>query len=237
MKIPTSEVRSILQDAEKYVPMEDGTEDVPPLRLPIEYQPLWRVNTKSYSYRNALAFVRKRGLTIHDIYRYQVGYCESGDYKGRVIIPSYDVECNLNYFVSRSYYHTPYLKYMNPETSKDIIVFENLINWKMPVVLVEGVFDAIAVRRNAIPILGKIPPDVLKKKLIEEKPPIIYVMLDDDALRDALEIEKFLRSENLNVKMVTVGELDASDMGFVESWKHIEGAEASSFSDIIESML
>ena len=37
-------------------------------------------------------------------------------------------------------------KYKNPPMSKDTVVFELFINWNEPIVLVEGSFDAIAVR-------------------------------------------------------------------------------------------
>jgi hypothetical protein len=39
--------------------------------------------------------------------------------------------------------------------SRDIIGFELFINWNVPIILCEGVFDAIAIKRNAIPLLGK----------------------------------------------------------------------------------
>ena len=64
----------------------------------------------------------------------------------------------------------------------------------MPVVLVEGMFDAIAVRRNSIPLLGKIMSDKLKQVLIETKPPEVYVMLDRDAQKEAMKIEQYLKS-------------------------------------------
>jgi type I restriction enzyme M protein len=41
------------------------------------------------------------------------------------------------------------------------------INWSLPLVLVEGSFDAIAVRRNAIPLFGKTISEDLRKKIIE----------------------------------------------------------------------
>ena len=40
-------------------------------------------------------------------------------------------------------------------------MFENQINWNEPITLVEGVFDAMAVKRNAIPLLGKFVPKTL----------------------------------------------------------------------------
>ena len=44
-------------------------------------------------------------------------------------------------------------------------MFENQINWDEPITLVEGVFDAMAVKRNAIPILGKFIPKTLNDSI------------------------------------------------------------------------
>ena len=86
-----------------------------------------------------------------------------------VIIPSYDSEGKLNFFVGRSYYKDATIRHKNPKVSKNIIGFESTINWKMPIVIVEGAFDAIAVKRNAIPLFGKKIMAVLKEKILLEK--------------------------------------------------------------------
>ena len=153
-------------------------------------------------------------------------------YKSRIIIPSYDDEMKLNYFVSRCYYDSP-LKYKNPPASRNNIIFENLINWKMPVVLVEGIFDAITVRRNCVPLLGKIMSDKLKQTLINTKPPEVYVMLDRDAQRAAMKIEQYLKSFYINVKLVIPTDKDPNDLGFEKSWEVIRDATKSTFADLV----
>ena len=72
-------------------------------------------------------YLYERGLCDNDFIKYGIGYCTSGEYGGRVIIPSYSTSGTLNFFVARSY-DGNYFKYKNPEVSKDIIFFENLIN-------------------------------------------------------------------------------------------------------------
>jgi hypothetical protein len=126
----------------------------------------------------------------------------------------------LNYFVSRTYYDEG-MKYKNPPASRNNIIFENLINWRMPVVLVEGMFDAIAVRRNCVPLLGKILSDKLKQTLVEKKPPMVY----------------YLKSVNVNVKLVVPTDKDAGEMGFQQSWVNIENAVNSSFTDLVGTKL
>ena len=66
------------------------------------------------------------------------------------------------------------------------------INWNEPIVLVEGVFDAIAIRNNAIPLLGKFPSKTLVMRLVEKKVKKIYIALDEDARKDAIKLSKFL---------------------------------------------
>ena len=82
----------------------------------------------SYVYKHAAAYLKSRNITANDILRYKIGFCETGMYAGRIIIPSYDANNSLNYFTGRSFFDSP-LKYKNPLVSKNVICFENLINF------------------------------------------------------------------------------------------------------------
>ena len=46
------------------------------------------------------------------------------------------------------------MKYLNPPVSKNVVFNELYVDWDEAVVIVEGVFDAITVGQNGIPILG-----------------------------------------------------------------------------------
>lgn len=234
--VPHSEIKRILEDFETIKDFVPATENSTSLTLPPEYTPMWRGNPLSYEYKNAMAFLKRRGVTQDDIYRYQIGYCEKGEYYHRIIVPSYDANGELNFFVSRAYYDSNYA-YQNPEFSKNIVGFESLINWDMPVVLVEGVFDAISIRRNAIPLLGKVASDHLKMKLILEQPPMIYIAFDADAHKSAIQLENVIKAEGLPCKNVLLSEGDPSDLGFDVMWTHIEGAAPTTFTDLIKSKL
>ena len=107
-----------------------------------------------------------------------------------IIIPSYDANGNLNYFTGRSFEKEPYIKYRNPEASREIIPFELFINFDLPLVLCEGPFDAIAIKRNAIPLLGKNIQDSLMKKIVQSTVEKIYIALDTDAMKQAHKICK-----------------------------------------------
>ena len=66
------------------------------------------------------------------------------------------------------------MKYRNCTTTKDIIGFDLFINWDEPIILCEGVFDAMAFKRNAIPLFGKTVMNKLQKKIIEKKVKTIW---------------------------------------------------------------
>jgi len=190
------------------------TTDTPVLQLPEGYRPLWKLQEMSPEYRNAVHYLKGRNITIHDILKYRIGYCRKGPYKGKIIIPSYDANGSLNYFVARAYYAEDKFKHKNPPASKDIVGFELHINWKMPIILVEGAFDAIAIKRNCIPLFGKTISNTLKKRIVEKGVKDIYICLDLDARKQALETAEYFMSNGLNVYFVDITGKDPSDLGF-----------------------
>lgn len=234
LKIPRDQASQIL----KYLPKGEEAQynNLSIIELPKEYQPLYSASKTSIPANLVRKYLYERGLSDNDFIKYGVGYATSGEYGGRVIIPSFSESGTLNFFIARTY-DGNYFKYKNPETSKDIIFFENLINWNAPIILCEGVFDAIAIRRNAIPILGKSISTSLYKKIITSKVQDIYIALDTDARDRALEIaEKFL-NQGKRVFLVDLPDKDPSDMGFLNFTKHIQLAEELDFSKLMLNKL
>ena len=68
-------------------------------------------------------YLNSRGISKQDILRWKIGFCFEGEYRNRVIVPSFDENGNVNYFVARSYTNDSY-KYKNPKASKNIIFNE-----------------------------------------------------------------------------------------------------------------
>lgn len=181
--------------------------------LPEDYKPLW-VNQNTPDYKNALHYILNvRKLTPIDILRYQIGYCDNGPYAGMVIIPSFNEHGVINYYVGRSYYDNATIKHKNPPVSKDIIGFENQINWNEPVVIVEGAFDAISTKRNAIPLFGKIISPSLKAKLVSYAKDI-YLALDADAMKASINHIEYFLNQGLNVYLVTIPGKDPNEIGY-----------------------
>jgi len=204
--------------------------------LPKEYKPLWETTSQNVIANKIKKYLALRGISDLEIKRYNIGYCTSGEYSGRIIIPSYDENNKLNFFTARSY-EDSYYKYKNPTASRDVIFFENTINWDYPIVLVEGPFDAMAVKRNAIPILGQSVSKSLLKKIVSNKVKQIYIALDKDAMKQALSYcEKFL-DMGKKVFMVDMEDKDPSEMGFIKVIEKINQAQELTVSDLIKYKL
>jgi len=204
--------------------------------LPQCYKPLWKKSDDPL-YKNAIHYLRQRGIGSVDILRYSIGYCSSNGYSNRIIIPSYDADGKLNYFIARDMFPNSKFKYKNPPMSKDMIGFEMYINWKEPIVLCEGVFDAIAIRNNAIPLLGKFLSKTLLKKLAEKQPKEVYVALDNDAKKDAIKLVKFLMDSGIKTYLLEMKDKDPSELGFKRFWKLLKETKQSKFSDVIKGRL
>ena len=210
-------------------------EDKVVLRLPNDFKPMW-VDDGNIIQKHAKVYLNKRGITSQDILRYSIGYCSEGLYGNRVIIPSYDSKGVLNYFVGRSIYKDG-MKYKNPPVSKNIIGFDLFINWDEPIILCEGVFDAIAIKRNAIPLFGKTIPKKLMKKIYEKQIKTIYILLDSDAYWDSIKMTDVLMRNGINVQLVRLNDDDPSDMGFTKVTNLIKKSNKTSFSDLVRMKL
>jgi DNA primase len=222
-----------------YVVYSNNTEDEKvELRLPSEFQSLL-IEPKGINplFGKVKEYARKRGISEGDIKRYNIGYCDSGHYANRIIIPSYDRDNRLNYFIARSVFDEEKFKYKNPPVSKNVIMFENQINWNEPITLVEGVFDAMAVKRNAIPLLGKFVPKTLNDSIYEKQVKSINILLDEDAQDQALKYTMQFQNQGINTKNIKPTDKDASDMGFTEVNNKLKESKETGFVDIISQKL
>ena len=211
----------------------EKSQDINIVELPTEFKQF----DDTLISRHALNYLRKRNITQSDIDKYGMGFCEYGQYAKMIVIPSYSDSGNLNYFTARSFEKEPYIKYRNPEASRDIIPFEMFVNWDLPIILCEGPFDAIAIKRNAIPLFGKNIQPALMKKIVTSKVQKIYIALDNDALNKALEFCELLLNEGKEVYLVKLEGKDPSDMGFEHFTKLIQKTTPLTNYKLMESKL
>lgn len=173
--IEVSEFEKIIFD--QVTPQEAAPEQT--LELPQEFQSLCNRNV-SVGASSAINYLKGRGISKQDILRWKIGYCATGQYEGRIVVPSFNMDGKVNYFIARSY-NKQWRKYMNPPESKDIIFNELYVDWDSDIVLTEGVFDAIKIE-NAIPILGSSLREGTKLfQNIIKYDPAVYMALDADA--------------------------------------------------------
>ena len=188
--------------------------------------------------KHALRFLRSRGITVEDIIKYNIGFCKEGKYGHRIIIPSYDNNRKLNYFIARDYKGETPQKYKNPPVAaKDVIGFELYINWDAPIILVEGMFDALTIKRNVIPLFGKVIHGKLMEKLVKSSVDRIYIALDQDARRDALKQAEMLMSYGKEIYLVEMESKDANEIGFENFLNNIEQTQPLNFQSLLEKKL
>jgi len=225
-KLPQNDINAILEifSEKKSIPVES-------LVLPKEYRSFYDDELTLIG-RHALQYLKSRNITKYDVLRYNIGYCEGGQFHGRVLIPSYDASGQLNFYSTRSIFEDAKMKYVNSFGSKDIIGFEMFVDYNQPITLVEGAFDAISVRNNAVPLFGKTLSNKLKSALISNKVQSVNIVLDNDALQDSIRISEFLLKNSIETKLVKLDGKDPSEIGFDKTWDIIDNCSVLDFESL-----
>lgn len=172
------------------------------VRLPKEFITLTSKKSGPIAIQ-AKQYLFSRGITFHDIVWWKMGFCPKGKYENRIVIPSFDMRGNVNYFVARSFkeHQVPYL---NPAASKDLIFNELYLDWTKDITLVEGVFDAV-VSGNSIPLLGStLREESHIFQQIAGRCSKVFMALDPDAKEKEKQIIKLLTSYGIEVWKINV---------------------------------
>ena len=186
------------------------------LKLPESFT-LFKDSHKIYPVRRqAYNYLQSRGITDEIIEKYGIGFCDKGNHAGRIVVPSYDINDELNYYVARSWDPHTKFKYKNPEAEKDKIIFnEKLIDWNKDIYLVEGVFDGFFLD-NSIPMLGKHMSEMLFDKVYNNAKGNVIIALDGDAWGNAIKLYHELNGGELYEKIKIVKlpkDQDVCDLG------------------------
>ncbi len=192
---------------------------VPPIEVPKFVHPLpeefiLMEDAKGKAGKEAMRYLRSRGVTMSMAERYYIGYCAEGKYANRIIMPDFE-DNELIYWQARTWEPEPKLKLLkkhfrkvlNPslsdeQLSKGIVqvgkseVVSNLdfIKEEGMAVLCEGKMDAFTLGDIGGCIHGKSMSDTQFTKLVKNKDKIdvIYVMMDGDAFTYTVNIAKRL---------------------------------------------
>jgi len=185
---------------------EENTEQI------IEMPPNFHTLTGNVHFRVPLRYLEKRGISRKDILKWKIGFCSDGPFKGRIIIPSFNENGDLNYFIARTFTDN-YKRYLNPPVSRDIIFNELYVDFEKEVTIVEGAFDAVKAE-NAIPILGSTIRETsrLFRRIVQEDTPVLLA-LDPDAKYKAENIKKLFLKYGIEVRELQYqDERDIGDM-------------------------
>lgn len=184
------------------------------LKLPEGYTQFKDSNPRFIPHIEAYRYLSSRGITDDIIEKYQIGYTVLGEFAYRIIIPSFNKNNKLNYFIARSWVKTK-MKYKNPTAEKDKIIFnENRIDWFKDVYLVEGAFDGVFLD-NSIAMLGKKMSALLFETLYENALRNIIICLDEDAWVDGVKLYHELNGGRLYNKIKIIKppkDMDVADL-------------------------
>jgi DNA primase len=209
------------------------------LKLPDEFLSI-AVPSNSICYRHAVQYLKNRNITRDDVLRYNIGYCEDGKYRNRIVVPSYDKDGNLNFFTARDFFNSSYLKYLTPDWSKDFIGFELFINWNEPITLVESPFNAITIRNNSIPLFGKIISTSLIESILENDVKRVNLCLDRDARKDSIKIYQKLKSiigNDIQIFFIELTQKDPNEIGFLKMCELIKNSTEIDFSFLMKEKM
>lgn len=182
------------------------------LKLPEDYKML-AYERNNYA-KAAINYLLSRGLTREDFIRFKIGISDEFEYSNRVIFPSHSENMKLNFYLSRVFDDSTFRKYKNCDAKrKDIIFNEYLIDWDKPVILVEGIFDAIKAGNNSIPMLGSWIDEsyCLFQKLVIHNTDII-MGFDPDAKDKEMKVAEMLSEYGNNVYILPNYNKDLGDM-------------------------
>lgn len=197
------------------------TEAAASIPLPEEYRKCYSVGR----WRIPKYLVQRR-IKKETIKRWKLGYCDNGRYAGRVIIPV-DTD-GLSGFVARDMTGNARQKYLNPVALQSLLLFgyDELVP-DSPVVLVEGVFDAMRLWSygiQAVAYFGSEPKapqiSLLHRRAIKE----VIAMPDPDALVKAHNWVAKLVPEFEVVRLASIQGADPDEAGILEVERSIFSA-------------
>ena len=203
----------------------------------IEMPPNFHTLTGNCNFKVPLRYLERRGITKRDILKWKIGFCSEGPFKGRIIIPSFNENGDLNYFIARTF-TDDYRRYKNPPVSRDIVFNELYVDFDKEVMIVEGAFDAVKAD-NAVPILGSTIRETsrLFKKIVRNNTPVLLA-LDPDVKYKAENIKKLFFKYGIEVRELQYcDERDVGDMSKEEVEKLSQEAPVISEEDTLISAI
>ncbi len=215
-------------------------------KLPDEYIPI--AGNGSHAVARAKEWLLSRGLSEEDISGYKIGYCVSGRYKKRVILPVF-MEEELVYFNARWVGDpAPWVqKVLNPDKSggdfrgkSEVLINIDQAKQYTSLVLVEGLFDQIIVGPNASALMGKFLSENQLIQILLSDFDEVVVMLDPDATEDCVKLSQKLAPYILTKTVLLPGGKqgkDPADLGREGCWEYISQAQPVDLEMMVKTRL
>lgn len=146
---------------------------------------------------------KKRGISDYELNYYGVKYDRD---EGMIVFPSYDINGDLNFYVKRTVGDYSFYKNCDGVKKTDIVFWESLIDFERPIILTEGIFDAMKLGENALPILGSLLPNRLFKLIVALETPEVTIFLDKDAEDSMIKMSEKFSNAGINVNNVFLDE-------------------------------
>lgn len=189
--------------------------------------------------RRAVKYLHSRKITDKQIIEHKMGFCMSGEYKNRVIIPITE-NGDLKFWVARAISSDVKMKEKSPsdedyQISKSEVIFniDRASKKYHTAVICEGIFDALAFGDVGVSLLGKSLYQEQLNILLDYRALLtngLYISLDWDAKDKATEMAEKL-SEYFDVKIINIPKEGDDPNNYLQKhgrkamWKLIEDAE------------
>ena len=215
----------------KKLAISEDNKEVAEICLPADFELCPNITKRLNPNKLAVKkYAALRGASEHKQWMLKLGASDEGDFIRSLIIPSFDNEGNINFYTCRKIdaMSDSGRKYVNAEVPKSEIIFnEYLIDWTLPLTLVEGPLDLLKTNDNATCLLGSHLGENFKlfQQIVKHKTDV-YLALDYDAYWKAQDIAKLLASYDINVWIVKADKTrDVGDMSEEEFKERLRNAE------------
>ena len=173
-------------------------------------------------------YLLDRGISPELITEYQMHKCIEGKYQFRIIIPILENE-KLVFFFDRTVDPGEQAKTLGigskeaywPIDKSEVLfnldVATKQVTQGQPLMIAEGIFDALSLGYNCIALLGKSCSEMQMKKILDTGAERVEVCLDDDAIGHATRLAKRLQAWGLEVFIRRFTKGDPNDY-HVNNW-------------------
>jgi hypothetical protein len=184
------------------------------------------------------AYVKKRGFDLEFASKNGIGYCDSGDRFGYLIIPYY-YQGQLRYYNARNVMGNG-SRYNNPTkditgVGKEFIIFNHdALGMYNQVFICEGAINALTMGERGVATMGKAVSRYQLNEFIKSPVKRFIILLDHDAIDKAIDLALKL----VNFKKVKVvifpDERDVNDIGRKNTMRLVYSFHYQTYSELIQ---